>query len=181
KRNITKTKTEIDKKTEQRNRLQGLLLDGKLTTEEYRELKNPIDSDLFRLEKHLSSLNEETTPFKDYITKHVPLMENLLEFYRGSDGKTKKRILSCIFSEKIYFQENGDAAISYHQPIVVLMNASKVLEGSDNKKEVNYDLLFNMAPLIDERCSYSAMIEYVTLRKLLNKSTLINSKQPLSV
>ena len=55
-------------------------------------------------------------------------------------------ILNCIFSEKIYFQENGDAAISYHQPIVVLMNASKVLEGSENKKEVISDLLFNMAP-----------------------------------
>jgi len=65
-------------------------------------------------------------------------------------GKTKKRILSCIFSEKIYFQENGDAAISYHQPIVVLMNASKVLEGSENKKEVISDLLFNMALLVDE-------------------------------
>jgi site-specific DNA recombinase len=148
KRNIVKTKTEIEKKTEQRNRLQILLLDGKLTTEEYRELKTPIDSDLFRLEKHLSSLNEETSPFKDYITKHVPLMENLLEFYRGCDGKTKKRILSCIFSEKIYFQENGDAAISYHQPIVVLMNTSKVLERSENKKEVISDLLFNMAPRV---------------------------------
>jgi|GEM_PF-6852641 len=42
----------------------------------------------------------------------------------------------------------NDAAISYHQPIVVLMNASKVLEGSENKKEVNYDLLFNMAPRV---------------------------------
>ena len=75
-------------------------------------------------------------------------MENLLEFYRGCDGKTKKRILSCIFSEKIYFQENGDATISYHQPIVVLMNTSKVLERSENKKEVISDLLFNMAPRV---------------------------------
>lgn len=46
--------------------------DGKLTIEEYRELKNPIDADPFRLQKQLSLLNEETTPFKDYISRHVP-------------------------------------------------------------------------------------------------------------
>ena len=96
-----------------------------------------------------------------------------MEFYRGRDGKTKKRILSCIFSGKIYFQENGDAAISYHQPIVVLMTASKVLEGSENKKEVISDLLFNMTPLTGEICSHNAMIEYVTIREL-NDLTYFN-------
>jgi len=64
KRNIIKTKSDIEKKTEQRNNVQELLRDGKLTNEEYRELKNPIDSDLFRLERELSILNEEITPFK---------------------------------------------------------------------------------------------------------------------
>ena len=61
---------------------------------------------------------------------------------------------------------NGDATISYRQPIVVLMNVSKVLEGSENKKEVISDLLYNVAPLTDDRCSYNAMIEFVTIRKL---------------
>ena len=41
-------------------------------------------------------------------------MENLLEFYQNSNGKTKKKILSCIFSEKIHFDENKVAAISFH-------------------------------------------------------------------
>ncbi len=166
KRNIIKTKSDIEKKTEQRNNVQELLRDGKLTIEEYRELKNPIDSDLFRLERELSILNEETTPFKDYISNHVPMMENLLEFYQNSDGKTKKKILSCIFSEKIHFDENKVAAISFHKPIEVLLNASKVLQRSKKEKEVKKDLLPILAPLIDESCSYIPMIEYVTIRKL---------------
>jgi hypothetical protein len=29
------------------------------------------------------------------------MLENLLEYYRKSDGKTKKKILSCIFAEKL--------------------------------------------------------------------------------
>jgi len=57
----------------------------------------------------------------------VVTVENLLYFYQNSDGKTKKKILSCIFSEKIHFDENKVAAISFHKPIEVLLNASKVL------------------------------------------------------
>ena len=131
---------------EQRNNIQELLRDGKLTIEEYRELKNPIDSELFRLERDLLILNEETTPYKDYISQHVPMLENLLEFYKNSDGKTKKKILSCIFSEKIHFDENKVAAICFQKPIEVLLNASKVLQGCKKEKEVKIDLLPTLAP-----------------------------------
>ena len=146
KRNIVKIKSTIEKKIEQRNNVQELLRDGKLTIEEYRELKNPIDSELFRLERDLLILNEETTPYKDYISQHVPMLENLLEFYKNSDGKTKKKILSCIFSEKIHFDENKVAAICFQKPIEVLLNASKVLQGCKKEKEVKIDLLPTLAP-----------------------------------
>jgi hypothetical protein len=65
----------------------------------------------------------------------------------------------------------GDAAISYHQPIVVLMNVSKVLKGSENKKEVISDLLSNMAPLIDESCSFSTLYELEILSQNPSKTT----------
>ena len=52
------------------------------------------------------------------------------------------------------------------KPIEVLLNASKVLQGCKKEKEVKIDLLPTLAPLIDERCNYNAMIEYVTIRKL---------------
>ncbi len=70
------------------------------------------------------------------------------------------------YYEKIYFEENKDAAISLHEPIRVLMNASKVLSSDKKEKEVKIDLLPTLAPLTDERCNYNAMIEYVTIRKL---------------
>jgi hypothetical protein len=51
-------------------------------------------------------------------------------------------------------------------PIEILFNASKVLEKNKKEKEVVSDLLFTLAPLFDRSCSYNAMIEYVTIRKL---------------
>ncbi len=146
KRNLAKTISEIEKKNEQKNNIQELLRDGKLTIEEYRELKNPIDSDIFRLEKIQSELNEQFSPYKEYINNHVPMLENLLGFYQNSSGKVKNKILSCIFSEKIHFDENKVAAISFQKPIEVLLNASKVLQKSKKEKEVNKDLLPILAP-----------------------------------
>ena len=146
KKNIVKTNSEIEKKKDQRNNIQELLRDGKIEIDEYRELKNPIDADIYQLERKLTELNEEMTPYKDYINNQVPMLENLVEFYQKSDGKTKNKILSCIFSEKIYFEENKDAAISLHEPIRVLMNASKVLSSGKKEKEVKIDLLPTLAP-----------------------------------
>ena len=85
------------------------------------------------------------------------MMENLLSFYRKSDGKTKKKILSCIFSEKVVLEKGRVASIPFSIPVQVLINASKVLEGSENKKETISSLLSIMAPLNDESCNYKEL------------------------
>jgi hypothetical protein len=74
-------------------------------------------------------------------------------------------ILSCIFSKKGVLEKGRVATTPISIPVQVLINTSKVLEDSKNKKEVVFDLLSIIAPLIDERCSYNAMIEYFTIRK----------------
>jgi hypothetical protein len=33
------------------------------------------------------------------------MLENIVEYYRKSDGETKKKILSCIFSKKIVLEK----------------------------------------------------------------------------
>jgi len=104
--------------------------------------------------------------YKNYITKQVPMLENLVPFFRNADGRTKKKVLSCIFSEKMTLENGRVATTPFSQPVSILLMIIKELEGSKNKKEVENDLLSTMAPLTDERCSYNAMIEYVTIRKL---------------
>lgn len=105
-----------------------------------------VDGRIFELTKILTDFEQTNSPFKEYIQNHVPMLEDLLDFYKKSDGETKKKILSCIIQEKIYFDEKKDAAITFTQPIEILINTSKVLEKSKNKKEVKNDLLSNLAP-----------------------------------
>jgi hypothetical protein len=76
-------------------------------------------------------------------------------------------------SEKISFDEKKDAAIEFVTPISVLINVGKGLEKDKNKQETISSLLSIMAPITDERCSYDAMIEYVTIRKLKGSVKII--------
>jgi len=82
----------------------------------------------------------------------------------------KRRILGCIFSEKIYFNKEKDATIIFTKPIEVILQIFNQLENHKKKKEVENDLFELIAPLFDERCNYNAMIEYVIIRKLMSFS-----------
>lgn len=56
-------------------------------------------------------------------------------------GITKKKILGCIFSEKMILEKGKVATYEFTQPIQVLLNTSKVFRKSGTKKEVENDLL----------------------------------------
>ena len=76
------------------------------------------------------------------------MLENLSEYYSKADGKTKKKILGCIFSKKLVLEKGKVATYKFTIPIQVLLNASKVFKNPGTKKEVENDLLSCVAPLI---------------------------------
>jgi len=76
------------------------------------------------------------------------MLENIAEYYKKSDGKTKKKILGCIFSKKLVLEKGKVATYEFTKPIQVLLNASKVFKNPGTKKEVAYDLLSCLVPLI---------------------------------
>ncbi len=143
---IQNTKDEIQRLKQRRIHIQDEYMDGKISSLDYQELKMTLDTKVFEKERTLKEMNEEHSPYKEYLNKHVPALEDLTSLYQKVDGKTKKQILSCIFSEKVHF-ENGKAATpKYTPPIEVLINARGVLEGSKNKKETISSLLCTLAP-----------------------------------
>lgn len=130
----------------QKQFIQGQYMDGVLPSNEYQELKQSIDAKLFENERNFRDLLEVLTPYNEYLNHHVPMFEDLVSFYQKVDGKTKRKILSCIFSKKVHFENGKAAAPSFTPPIEVLMNASKVLGSNKIEKEVISDLLSTCAP-----------------------------------
>ena len=126
KSDIEKLKKEIEKVEGRKSNLQKRLLDDEITPQDYQDMKKDIDKDLLSYKTKLEGLTQGMSPYKNYINKEIPMMENLLLFYRKSDGKTKKKILSCIFSEKVVLEKGRVATTPFSILVQVLINTSKI-------------------------------------------------------
>lgn len=143
---IQKLKAEIERIKLRKSNLQNRFLDGDITPQDYQDMKGEVEKDLVLLKGRLEDVSEKGSPYKTYISKTLPMLEDLVSYYKKADGLTKKKILGCIFSEKLVLENGRVATTPFTIPVQVLFNASKALEGSANKKEVENDLLSIMAP-----------------------------------
>ncbi len=117
--------------------LQNEYLEGKITAADFNELKSTIEVKFFQTDLELSNLKSQKTPFKDYLDNDIPLMEDLVGFYQRADGRSKKKLLGLIFSDKIEFDENKVPKFSFTPPINSLIQISKNAE----KDEVSIEQL----------------------------------------
>jgi hypothetical protein len=106
---------------------------------------------------------DEQNPLKKFLFEDVPTLEHIVEFYQKSTGVMKRRILGCIFSEKIHFNEEKDATIIYTKPIEVILQIFNELQNRGNKKVGTMTDFSLIAPLIEDSSSYEPLIEYVIL------------------
>ena len=145
---IQRVKKDIEKAEARRSNLQDLILDGTISPQDYQDMKGKVDKDLVLFKSKLSGLMDQPSPYKTYISKTVPMLENLTGYYKAADGQTKRKILGCIFSEKLVFEKGRVATTPFTEPIQVLFKIAKVLQGSKNKKEVENNLLSTLAPQV---------------------------------
>jgi site-specific DNA recombinase len=78
-------------------------MDRTITPQDYQDMKARVDKELVLIKGKLTELQQEILPFQVYMQKEIPMLENLLEYYRKSDGATKKKILGCIYAEKSFW------------------------------------------------------------------------------
>jgi len=73
---IQRVKKDIEKAEDRKSKLQDLILDGTITSQDYQDMKGKIDKDLVLFKSNLSGLLDQPSPYKTYITKTVPMLEN---------------------------------------------------------------------------------------------------------
>jgi DNA invertase Pin-like site-specific DNA recombinase len=150
KKSIQKSLEEVERLNKRKSFIEEQYMDGLIPAQEYQDLKNNLHTRLFNEKNKLQELQEVLSPFREYLDKQVPMLEDLVGFYKSVDGRTKNKILGCIFSEKLYLEEKKVATPKFTTPIELLLNASKVLQNCKNKKEVNNDLFLQLAPPTDK-------------------------------
>lgn len=138
---IQKIKNELENVLVRESNLQNMLMDCKISPKDFNEMKQRLEKDIALYNGKLEGLKGQLTPYKNYINNTVPMLENLVSYYRKSNGVAKKKILGCIFTEKIVLENGKVATTPFTTPILVLLNATKVLGRTTKKKEIENDLL----------------------------------------
>jgi len=98
-------------------------------------MKQKIDKETAILNGKLGELQQKITPFRTYLKKTLPMLENLAEYYKQADGKTKRKILNCIFSEKLVFQNGKVATTPFTTEVQVLLNTVRGFQRSKKNRE----------------------------------------------
>ena len=57
-------------------------MDRTITSQDYQDMKGRVEKELVLLKDKLTDLQQQISPFKIYIQKEVPMLENLLKYYR---------------------------------------------------------------------------------------------------
>jgi chemotaxis regulatin CheY-phosphate phosphatase CheZ len=83
---IQKTQKELEKLELRKSNLQNDLMDWAITPQDYQDMKGRVEKELVLLKDKLTDLQRQTSPFKAFIQKEIPMLENLPEYYRKSDG-----------------------------------------------------------------------------------------------
>ncbi len=102
---IQRVKKDIEKAEAPRSNLQDLILDGTITPQDYQDMKGKVDKDLVLFKSKLNGLQDQPSPYKTYISKTVPILENLTGYYKSADGQTKKKILGASFSKNSFLKK----------------------------------------------------------------------------
>ncbi|WP_289031093.1 recombinase family protein [uncultured Algoriphagus sp.] len=143
---IEKLKSEHEKLIQRKLNLQDSFLDGNIDSEDFKEMKKRVEEQIFKVEETINSYQSEMSPFKEYLNKTLPMIQKLPSFWRKSDGKTKKKILGCIFRDKIENLDFKVATTPFTTEMSVLLGLEGVFDWDKNKKEVISDLFFKLAP-----------------------------------
>ena len=61
------------------------------------------------------------------------MLENLVEYYRKADGKTKNKILCCIFDGKLIIEKGRVATTPFKPQVQFLLNIVKGFQRSKKK------------------------------------------------
>jgi hypothetical protein len=134
---IQRLKKELEKLELLKSNLQNDLMDRVITSQDYEDMKGRLEKEIVLMKAKLLKLQQEISPFRIYLRKEIPMLENLLEYYRKSDGVTKKKILNTIFAEKLILEKGKVANPIFTESVQLILRISEVMRMSEEKKEVD--------------------------------------------
>jgi site-specific DNA recombinase len=87
-------------------KLQNLLVDEKVSSEDYLRMKTRYEAERSAIELNLKQCNTQGRSLRPKLDKCFGILSHLDELYENAEPDNKKRLVSSIFPEKIIFDGN---------------------------------------------------------------------------
>jgi site-specific DNA recombinase len=140
KEGLQKFKLEIEKIEGRLQNAQQMLLDGEITSADYKEIKARYEPELSKLRRQKEESNNLDAELQNYIKHCAEMVESLDRLYLQGDIHTKQQLLGSIFSEKLIFENNEYRTATLNPAIALICNTgAALLDPKQNKPSKNDD------------------------------------------
>jgi stress-induced morphogen len=103
KKDRTKILEEISTNKTRLSKEQEMLLDGKLSSADYSDIRKRYEMQIGNLEMQISNESENESEFKQCLRKGTQLLKNISDAYSGANTILKQRSIRSMFKEKMIF------------------------------------------------------------------------------
>ena len=104
---LEKMQKEIGKQKQRLKNAKDMVLDGEITSSDYKEMKYEIEETLEKLASEESRLISGIENNGHLVNEGLEVIQNIEMYYHSKDTVTKQRIVSSIYPEKLIFDKSG--------------------------------------------------------------------------
>ena len=138
---IDKIQKEITKQNLRSTNARGLMLDGEITSTEYKEIKIEIETSITNSTRELNKLSNTLLNIESKIDGCIELLSNIENLYIQRDTATKQRIIGSIFPRKMVYEKNSVRTLEMNRVISLILNADKTSGGGKKGKHTDFGVL----------------------------------------
>ena len=138
---IEKIQKEIAKQNLRSTNARGLMLDGEITSVEYKEIKIEIESNITNSTRELNKLSNTLLNIDSKIDGCIDLLSNIENLYKQRDTATKQRIIGSIFPKKLIFEKESVRTLEVNKVVSLILNSGKTSGKTKKEKHTDFGVL----------------------------------------
>ncbi|MCX6182129.1 MAG: recombinase family protein [Bacteroidetes bacterium] len=137
---LEKMQKEIGKQKQRLKNAKDMVLDGEITSSDYKEMKYEIEETLEKLTGEESRLISGIENNGHLVNEGLEVIQNIEMYYHSKDTVTKQRIVSSIYPEKLIFDKSGYRTPKTLNVISLLNRFGEASKGNKKGKKSDFSV-----------------------------------------
>ncbi len=134
---------EIGKLNEKVSKARELLLNGDIEPADFKQIKTDAEQKILRLEMTLADQQSnlsDTVTISKYVEKATSAMFQFYNIYRDGDMRSKRRVISSIYPEKLWFDGKNYRTTRLNSAFALIYSVGKGFSQIKNRNQSDFSL-----------------------------------------